>query len=79
AMLWVGGHILLVGLDEFGLHGLHDVVHSLEVAVADVVAGIGGLLAWVLNTAASALLGGVVGAVLVAVQQVIARRRGAAH
>ena len=30
AMLWVGGHIILVGTDELGLHILYDIVHNLE-------------------------------------------------
>ena len=30
AMLWVGGHILLVGADELGWHGPYDLVHKLE-------------------------------------------------
>src|SRR3712207_7761487 len=30
AMLWVGGHILLVGLDELGVSGPYDAVHHLE-------------------------------------------------
>src|ERR1044072_7764045 len=30
AMLWVGGHIILVGLDDLGWHWLYDVVHPLE-------------------------------------------------
>ena len=73
AMLWVGGHILLVGIDELGWHALYDAVHHLEEAVAG-VAGIGGVLAWVVNTLASALLGLVVGAIIVAVMHVIPRR-----
>lgn len=66
AMLWVGGHILVVGADELGWHGPHDVVHDLEDAVHD-VGGVGGLLGWLANTAASAVVGLVVGAVAVAV------------
>ncbi len=66
AMLWVGGHILLVGVDDLGWHALYDVVHHLEEAVHD-VAVIGAVLAWLVNTAASAVLGLVVGAVVVAV------------
>ncbi|WP_330474242.1 DUF808 domain-containing protein [Terrabacter sp. C0L_2] len=73
AMLWVGGHILLVGVDELGWHALYDLVHHLEEGVAG-VAGIGGLLAWVVNTLASALIGLVVGGVIVAVLHVIPRR-----
>src|SRR3712207_8164833 len=30
AMLWVGGHILLVGSDELGLHAVYGAVHHLE-------------------------------------------------
>ena len=29
-MLWVGGHILLVGADELGWHAPYDFVHDLE-------------------------------------------------
>ena len=64
-MLWVGGHILLVGADELGWHGPYDLVHSLEDPVHD-VAGVGGVLAWLVNTAASAVVGLVVGFVVVA-------------
>lgn len=66
AMLWVGGHILLVGVDELGWHGLYDVVHHLEEAVHG-VAGVGGFLAWLVNTLASALIGLVVGTLVVLV------------
>jgi predicted DNA repair protein MutK len=41
-------------------------VHSLETRVHD-IAGIGGVLSWVVNTLASALIGLAVGFVLVAV------------
>jgi uncharacterized protein len=61
AMLWVGGHILLVGVDELGLHFLYDEVHHLEEEVG------GGVLAWFVNTGASAILGIIVGAIVVAV------------
>jgi predicted DNA repair protein MutK len=66
AMLWVGGHILLVGTDELGWHGLYDVVHDLEESVKD-VGGIGGALAWLVNTSLSAVIGIVVGSIVVAV------------
>jgi predicted DNA repair protein MutK len=69
AMLWVGGHILLVGLDELGVSALYDGVHHLEEDVDDAA---GGVAAWLTNTAASAVLGLVVGALAVAVMH----RRG---
>jgi hypothetical protein len=67
AMLWVGGHILLVGLDELGVSVLYDAVHHLEEDVDHALGALGGIGAWLTNTAASALLGLVVGAIVVAV------------
>jgi len=68
AMLWVGGHILLVGLDELGLSFLYDAVHHLEEDVDLALGAVGGVGAWLTNTAASAVLGFVVGAIVVAVK-----------
>jgi len=70
AMLWVGGHILLVGTDELGWHGPYALVHHAEGYVHH-VAGVGGGLAWLVNTAASAVIGLVVGAVVVAIMHVL--------
>ena len=66
AMLWVGGHILLVGADELGWQSPYDLVHSLEEHVHDVPA-IGGVLGWLVNTLASAVVGLAVGALVVAI------------
>ncbi|GHJ59613.1 ABC transporter [Nocardioides sp. OK12] len=74
AMLWVGGHILLVGVDELGWHALYDLVHHLEEAVHDALGAAGAVAAWLVNTAASALLGLVVGAAVVAVLHLRPRR-----
>ncbi len=67
AMIWVGGHILLVGLDELGVSFLYDAVHHLEEDVDHALGALGGVGAWVTNTAASAVLGLIVGAIIVAV------------
>jgi len=74
AMLWVGGHILLVGLDELGWTTPYHLVHLLEEAVRG-VAGVGGVLAWVINTVASALVGLVVGTLIVLVVERLPFRR----
>lgn len=66
AMLWVGGHIIIVGLHELGWDGPYDLVHDLEESVAD-IGGIGGLLAWLMNTVLSAITGLLVGTIAVAV------------
>ena len=75
AMLWVGGHILLVGLDELGWHGPYDLVHHAEEAVAGAVPALGGVLGWLANTFASAVLGLLVGAVVVAIRHLVPSRR----
>lgn len=82
AMLWVGGHILLLGTDTLGWHLLYGFVHHLEEQVHHAVPGVGGVLAWLVNTAASAVIGLVVGAVVVAVVHVLPfgrRKDDAAH
>jgi len=76
AMLWVGGHILLVGLDELGLPWLYDTVHHLEEDVDHALGAVGGVGAWLTNTAASAALGLAAGAIVVAVKHRLAGRAG---
>ncbi len=80
AMLWVGGHILLAGTDDLGWHWLYGQVHDLEHEVEHAVDGIGGVLAWLVNTALSFVIGLLVGAVVVAVMHALpSKRRAAAH
>jgi hypothetical protein len=77
AMLWVGGHILIAGAEELGWHWPHDVVHHAEQLVEDIPV-IGGVLAWTVNTLISAIVGFVVGSIVVEVVSRV-RRRGADH
>jgi predicted DNA repair protein MutK len=63
AMLWVGGHILLVGAAELGWHTPYDLVHDLEHALPH-DGSIGGVVTWLANTLASAVLGLAVGSVI---------------
>ena len=70
AMLWVGGHILLVGMNDLGLHAPYSFVHWLEGFVVD-VPGVGAALAWSVNTLCSLVLGLVVGLVVAAVLHVL--------
>jgi predicted DNA repair protein MutK len=74
AMLWVGGHILLVGFDELGWTTPYHLVHDLEHLVHG-VPGVGGVLGWVANTLASALVGLVVGLIIVTVVEHLPFRR----
>lgn len=72
AMLWVGGHIILVGLEETGwLPQPYEFVHHLEEVVHEATGALGGILGWLTNTVGSAILGLLVGAVVVAVVHVL--------
>ncbi len=78
AMLWVGGHILLVGADELGWHWPYGLVHDLEEAVHGTGA-LSGVLEWLVNTLASALVGIAVGLVVATVVSRLTRKGSPAH
>ena len=78
AMLWVGGHILLVNLGADGtgwIPGPYEWVHHLEVVIHDGAGALGGTLGWLFNTLCSAVVGLVVGAVVVAVLHLLPSRK----
>jgi uncharacterized protein len=77
AMLWVGGHILLVGMHDLGFDLLYDAVHHLEDAIKDAAGAVGGLAKWLTDTLASAVLGLAVGALAVLVMSLTLHRRKA--
>jgi predicted DNA repair protein MutK len=77
AMLWVGGHILLQGTDTLGWHVPYGFVHHIEDMVHHAVPAAGGVLAWLVNTVASAVVGLVIGAVIVAIMHVLPSKRRA--
>ncbi len=74
AMLWVGGHILLVGAHELGWSGPYDLVLHLEHLV-DGAGPASGVLAWIIDTLASALVGLAVGAIVTLGIERFTRRR----
>ena len=78
AMLWVGGHILLVGMDELGFHPPYTFVHHLSEAVHHAVPGVGGALGWIVETFFSMVLGVLLGAVVVGAVHLVGRLRGRA-
>ncbi|AWB92180.1 DUF808 domain-containing protein [Aeromicrobium chenweiae] len=73
AMIWVGGHIILVGVDDLGFHPPYDFVHHLEEDVHHALGSIGAVAGWLTNTVASALIGLVWGAIVVAIWHVVPR------
>lgn len=70
AMLWVGGHILLVNLAEVGFAAPYDIAHTLTAPVEHLP-----VLAWFVESALSAVLGLIWGAVILMAISLFARLR----
>ena len=89
AMLWVGGHILLISLDELStslsgafaevLHAPYALVHDLEERTHDALGGFGAVAGWLVNTVLSAVVGLVVGALVVALMHLLPHRQEKGH
>jgi len=84
AMLWVGGGIIIHALEHFAetipaLGFLHLLVGWTEVAkhAAEGVAGIGGILGWLTFAIASAVVGLVIGGIIVGILHLIPRKKHA--
>lgn len=78
AMLWVGGHILLAGSDKLGWHEPYAFVHHLTELVTPASGPFVGLVAWLVDTFCSFLIGLAVGALIVVVMHLLPSRKGAA-
>ncbi len=65
AMLWVGGGIFSHGLEEFGLGVVPHTVHGVAVAAGHAVPAAQGIVEWVVEALGSAIVGIMVGAVVV--------------
>jgi predicted DNA repair protein MutK len=76
AMLWVGGGIIVHGLEHFGLHAVPQLVEGAS-HWAGSVPVMGPVTAWMAMAACSAVVGGIVGAVIVGVVHLIPRKKAA--
>jgi predicted DNA repair protein MutK len=66
AMLWVGGGILLHGLEGYGVTGPAHLLHAAAAMATEAAPpALAGTIAWVVNAIGAALVGLVVGAALV--------------
>jgi predicted DNA repair protein MutK len=74
AMIWVGGHLVLSGSYTLGWHAPYGFVHHLEESVGRVT-GVGGVLAWLVDTVSSALVGVLVGFAVIGVLRLIPKRK----
>ena len=64
AMLWVGGGILLHGLEELGAPAIPHLVHDIAHAVGEATGILGPVLEWLTNAIGASIAGGIVGWVI---------------
>ena len=65
AMLWVGGGIIIHGTEELGFHPLAEFTHGIEHAVELATGAMGGILGWASYATLSAVVGLILGGILV--------------
>lgn len=71
AMLWVGGGLIVHGLHEFHWDLIPGAIHHVAEGAAHAAPAIGGVLDWLVNAAGAAIVGLVVGWVVVAALHVL--------
>ncbi|MBB3858855.1 hypothetical protein GGQ88_000095 [Novosphingobium hassiacum] len=76
AMLWVGGGIILHGLEELGVHGPAGLAHAAQHAVEVATGPVGGVLGWLTYAVASAIVGLVLGSIVAVGVHLVAKARG---
>jgi len=76
AMIWVGGGIVVHGLEVFGLAGPAHLIHDLAAGAAHAVPSLHALIEWSVGAAGSGLFGLALGAVIVLLWQLVPRRGG---
>ncbi|MGL4440300.1 MAG: DUF808 domain-containing protein, partial [Bosea sp. (in: a-proteobacteria)] len=65
AMIWVGGGIIVHGLETYGFSWLAHSIHNVAAAVAHAVPFATGLFEWLIGAAGSGIVGLVIGALLI--------------
>ncbi|HYI40982.1 MAG TPA: DUF808 domain-containing protein [Allosphingosinicella sp.] len=74
AMIWVGGGIIVHGLEEFGLSAPAHLIHDAGAAAGHAVPAMAGAIEWAVGAAGSGLVGLALGALIVLVHHKVARR-----
>lgn len=79
AMLWVGGGIVVHGLEHYGVAEPGHSLHRLAEAAGEPMGPMAGLVAWLVEALGSGLVGLVLGGAIVAVLHLMPRRAAQPH
>lgn len=79
AMAWVGGGIIVHGLEVFGMTALPHAVHHLAEVAGEALPAAQGVVEWTVGALASAIVGLIIGAAIVGVMHALPSRKQGAH
>ena len=71
AMIWVGGGIIVHGLEGYGLGAPAHAIHAASVAAGTALPGLAGIVEWLVGAAGSGIVGLAIGAALIPVTSFI--------
>jgi predicted DNA repair protein MutK len=71
AMIWVGGSIVVHGLEEYGWSAIAHAIEAAAAAAADALPSVAGVVEWLVATAGFGLAGLVIGAMLIPLVSVV--------
>lgn len=74
AMIWVGGQIIVHGMEVFGFPGPAHLIHDAGSAAGHAVPAMAGAIEWAVGAAGSGLIGLALGALIVLVHHKVARK-----
>ncbi len=67
AMIWVGGGIIIHGLEHYGLTSIGNIIHAAGTLAAHALPAVGGLVEWIVVAGLSGVVGLVIGAIAIPV------------
>jgi predicted DNA repair protein MutK len=79
AMIWVGGGIIVHGLEEFGVDGPGHLIHDAAVGAGNALPAAHGAVEWLVTAALSGLVGLIVGAIIVGILHLFKGKKAAHH
>ena len=65
AMIWVGGGIIVYGLEEYGLPSIGRFIHGVAETAAHALPPLAGVVKWIVTAAGSGIVGLLIGAILI--------------
>jgi predicted DNA repair protein MutK len=69
AMIWVGGGIIVHGLEHYGLSSIAHAVHDAAAVAAHALSSVAGPVEWLVTAAGSGLVGLIIGAALIPISE----------